>query len=485
MILKHKKNNMKPTNINKVLGLVLMALVVFACVQGDEYAVPPVGGEEPDIIVNSSVSAVKEAWNQNKNSSGEDIYTFDVTTNGLYLEGYVVSSDLAGNFYKKLIIQDKAEGATHGIEVLVDKTSLFETFEVGRKVYIKLDGLSVSYDDGEDKDPSDGTPGRYTLGFLLNGGVEEIPSFIYSDHILRSLELETIVPNLVSVDDFAQDQINTLIQIQEMQFEISELGKTYAGEANDEYDGMRTLLSCNDDLTATLQTSTFSDFKSYTIAAGQGAINAVLAKDFRADFFVLIINDPTYIDFSSDVRCDPVILDCGNNPIGGATVLFDENFDNTSESELEADGWINVNTNGGSEKFDWRSFSGNGYMQASAFRSNETPMEVWLVTPAIDLSTTTNEELTFDTKVGYYNGDALSVYASSDFTGDVDTATWALIQADLADSPSNGYGATLTPSGSINLSCLEGEVYIAFKYLGADSGVTTTFQLENVKVTGN
>ena len=124
-------------------------------------------------------------------------------------------------------------------------------------------------------------------------------------------------------------------------------------------------------------------------------------------------------------------------------------------------------------------------MQASAFRSGENPMEVWLVTPGIDLSTTTDEELTFETKVGYHNGDALSVFVSTDFTGDIDTATWALVDADLADSPSSGYGSTFTESGSINISCLEGNVFVAFKYLGSDGGITTTFQIENVKVTGN
>lgn len=476
---------MKTNQFFKSFLVIVLALLVVGCVKGDEYDVPSTGGEEPDVIVNSSVSAVKEAWNQNNATNGEGNYTFEVTTNGLYFEGYVVSSDLAGNFYKKLIIQDKAEGVSHGIEVLVNKTSLFESFEVGRKVYVKLDGLSVTYDDGDENNPNDGTPGRYTLGYLIDGTVDEIPSFIYTDHILRSLEREAIVPNVVEVEDFDQDHINTMVQILGMQFSISELGKTYAGESNDEFDGMRVLLSCANQATTTLQTSTYSDFKSYTVAEGQGAINAVLAKDFRADFYVLIINDPTDLDFSSTDRCDPVLLDCGNNSVGGATVLFDENFDETSEAQLEADGWVNTNMNGGGEQFDLRSFSGDGYMQVSAFRSGENPMEVWLISPAIDLSGTTDEELTFDTKVGYYNGDALSVYVSTDFTGDIDAATWSLVQADLANGPTNGYGSTLTPSGSINLSCLEGNVFVAFKYLGADSGITTTFQLENVKVTGN
>ncbi|MDC9723100.1 MAG: DUF5689 domain-containing protein [Urechidicola sp.] len=476
---------MKTIKFLKLISFAAIAALTISCVQDDEYDVPAVGGTEPDVTVNSSISAVRSAWDQHNNSSGEEIYTFPTDTGDLYLAAYVVSSDYGGNFYKTLVVQDAPENPEFGIEVLVDKTSLFESFEVGRKVYIKLNGLSVSYDDGDDNDPTDGTAGRYSLGSLIGGRVDDIPQFTYTNHIMRSTEVATIIPTVVAIEDFDQDNLNTMIQIQGIQFERNEIGKTYAGEANDSFDGFRILLSCADESTATLQTSTFADFKSHTVDPDQGNINAVLAKDFRADFFVMIINNPTDLDFSSADRCDPVILDCGNNPVGGDYVVYDEDFEGTSEGALITAGWLNTNVNGGSNDFSLSSFSGNSYWQASAFRSGENPMEVWLVTPAIDLSNSTDEELTFETKVGYHNGDALSVFISTDFTGDVDTATWALIDADLADSPSSGYGSTFTESGSINISCLEGNVFVAFKYLGADGGITTTFQIDNIKVTGN
>jgi len=475
---------MKTIKFLKLISFAAIAALTISCVQDDEYDVPNVGGTEPDVTVNSSISAVRSAWDQNNSRTGEEIYTFPTDTDDLYLAAYVVSSDYSGNFYKTLVVQDAPENPEFGIEVLVDKTALFESFEVGRKVYIKLNGLSVTYDDGDDNDPTDGTAGRYSLGSLIGGRVDDIPQFTYTDHILRSTEVATIVPTVVSIDGFNQENLNTMIQIQGMQFERNELGKTYAGEASDQFDGFRILLSCADESTVTLQTSTFSDFKSHTVAAGQGNITAVLAKDFRADFFVMIVSNPANIDFSSSDRCDPVILDCGANAGNDDFILFDQNFDTTTEGDLATDGWLNLNVNGGSNDFSLRSFSGNSYMQAGAFRSGENPMEVWLITPPIDLSTTTNEELTFETKVGYHNGDALSVFVSTDFTGDVDAATWALVDADLADSPSNGYGTSFTESGVINVSCLEGNMVVAFKYLGADGGITTTFQIDNVKVTG-
>lgn len=476
---------MKTIKFLKLISFAAIAALTISCVQDDEYDVPAVGGTEPDVTVNSSISAVRSAWDQNNSSTGEEIYTFPTDTGDLYLAAYVVSSDYGGNFYKTLVVQDAPENPEFGIQVLVDKTALFESYEVGRKVYIKLNGLSVSYDDGSGNDPTDANAGRYSLGSLIGGSVDDIPQFTYTNHIMRSLEVATIVPTVVGIEDFDQDNLNTMIQIQGMQFERNEIGKTYAGEANDQYDGFRILLSCADESTVTLQTSTFSDFKSHTVNPGQGNINAVLAKDFRADFFVMIISSPDDIDFASTDRCDPVILDCGNNAVGGDYEVYNEDFEGTSESALITAGWLNTNVNGGSNDFSLSSFSGNSYWQASAYRSDENPMEVWLVSPAIDLSNSTDEELTFETKVGYHNGDALSVFVSTDFTGDIDTATWALVDADLADSPSSGYGSTFTESGSINISCLEGDVYVAFKYLGADGGITTTFQIDNIKVTGN
>ena len=99
------------------------------------------------------------------------MHTFDINENApTYIEGYVVSSDATGNFYKKLIIQDKSENPTAGIEIVLNKTSLSETYDIGRKVYVKLDGLSVSYDDGEssfNSSPMNEVAGKYVLLHIL------------------------------------------------------------------------------------------------------------------------------------------------------------------------------------------------------------------------------------------------------------------------------------------------------------------------------
>ncbi len=480
---------MKTTKFYGFLSFLMIVITTTSCVQDGEFAVPNVSVEEPAIIANSNIAAIKSALQQEYNASDDLVYTFDVNEDApTYVEGYVVSSDATGNFYKKLIIQDKAENPTAGIEIVLNKSSLSETYDIGRKVYVKLDGLSVSYDDGESSyyiNPTNSIAGKYVLGILDGDRVDDIPSTSINDHIIRSATVATIVPLNISLTEITGAHINTMIQLSSAQMLKSDLTKTFAGEANDEFDGFRTIFECETEKTIQLQTSTFASFKSNVVPNGKGIFTAVLSKDYRAEFLVVIANTPSDIVFTDADRCDPPVLDCGDSAVGGSVVLFEEDFEDiTSTAGITDAGWTNVNVNGGTTVYSSRSFSGSRYVQISAYNSDESPLEVWLVTPEIDLDATTDEELIFETNTGYDNGNALSTYVSSDFTGDVTTSTWLKIDATLSEGPSSGYNSFLS-SGSINISCLTGKLHVAFKYEGADGGVTTTFQVDNVKVSGN
>lgn len=485
---------MKTSKPYSILLLLTLSLSLTNCVQDGGYTVPNITVEEPDITPNSSIKAIKTALQQEYNSNDKLIYTFFKNENNpTYVEGYVVSSDAAGNFYKKLIIQDKIENPTAGIEIILNKTSLSETYDIGRKVYILLDGLSVSYNDGgndsnsnpnDDIDPTNDTPGKYTLGILDGNQVTHIPSTSIKNHIFRSAIVAQIIPTEVNIDNIRGEHINTLIKIPSVQILKSDLTKTFAGEPHDEFDGFRTIFECNSENTIKLQTSTFSSFKSNIVPNGKGNFTGILSKDFRASFLVTILNTPSDIDFTNIDRCDPAVLECTGDNLGGNITLFEEDFENiNSNNDLTASGWTNINVNGGDNLYSSASFRGNRYVQISAFRSEEFPLEAWLISPEINLDSTINEELTFETNTGYDNGKALTVFISSDYSGDVSTATWIRLDAVLSEGPSSGYGSFLS-SGSINISCLSGKVHLAFKYLGADGGVTTTFQIDNVKVTG-
>ncbi|WP_158237162.1 hypothetical protein [Aquimarina sp. MAR_2010_214] len=49
--------------------------------------------------------------------------------------------------------------------------------------------------------------------------------------------------------------------------------------------------------------------------------------------------------------------------------------------------------------------------------------------------------------------------------------------------PLNAFG-NATPSGPINLSCLEGTIRIGFRYVGGDPRATTRYHIDNIKIIG-
>jgi len=457
---------MKTNRILNVMSILFLGML-FSCVQDDDYNIPTLDIVEPTIEANTTISIVKDMY-------AGSFVDFTEASNGgeLIIEGYVTSNDEAGNFYKVLIIQDKAENPTAAIQLDVDVTSLYSKYKPGRKVYVKLNGLGM-----------DNLNGVLHIGSIDGSSVGRISVANYEDYIIRSSEVATIVPKVITPDDYNDNLINMLVQIDDMQLNLPEVGMPYAN-ADDTFTVNRLLKNCNDDSFTIIRNSGFATFKNEEFPTGSGSIVAVFSK-YNSDY-QLFIRDTIDVEFEGE-RCDPPLLECSGSS-GGSNVIFNENFEGTSLATLTSEGWINLNVNNGSFKYSLRTFNSNSYMQVSAFNSNENPYEVWLITPAIDLNNSTNEQLTFKTNVGFYNGDALSVYVSNDFTGntaDISNATWYLVDANLPNGPSSGYGTTFTDSGAINMSCLDGNVYVAFKYLGSNTGITTTFQVDDVKVTGN
>jgi len=479
---------MKTTKTYHIIAITVLVLTLISCVKDGGFTIPELTITEPNITAQSSISKIKTALQQEFNSNNKTIYTFPIhTDNPTYVEAFVISTDATGNFYKKLIVQDSPQNPTAGIEILINKSSLNHEYTIGQKIYLKLDGLSVSYDDGQSMiNPTNAIFGKYTLGYLEGFKVGNIPSTAIKDYLFRSSVNETIVPSIVNLSTITENNLNTFIRFENIQFDKTQLQKSFSGEPNDEFDGLRYLFDCDTQKSIRLQTSTFSSFKSVIIPSDKGIIDAILTKNYTSEFLVAIINTPSNISFTHTDRCDPIFLDCGTNIVGGSTTLFNEDFENIkSNSALITAGWSNINSNGKSTKFKSKSSSGNRIIELSAYNSSESPLEVWLVSPAINLDTTTDEELTFETNTGYDNGKVMTVYVSSDFTGDINTANWVQLDATLSEGPSSGYGSSFTQSGSINISCLSGDVHVAFRYVGADGGVTTTFQIDNVKVTGN
>ena len=453
--------------------LCLLLLANSSCVKTDDFDVPEIEETETSFEENiTNIKAVKAHYNPET----EDIYTFRNT--GIVMEGYVVSSDEGGNFYKKLVLQDKTSNPTAGIQILIDDTSLFATYNFGRKVYVQLDGLSLDYNNG-----------TLQLGIQNRGNVVAIPKSLLDEHIIRSSETFEITPLPLEIRNFTESHKNLYVQLNNIQFNKNlvrdEANLTFAAETSDEFDGVRQIESCETGATAMLSTSTFADFRSLLLPENSGNIKGILTRDFYDDFFVIILNSPEDLDFTEGERCDPVYFSCGDNAVPGVETVFEEGFENiTTLRMLETRGWTNVNVSGGSVVFKPGTVGGNRHLRISAYNTLEAPLEAWLVTPALKLDQTNSETLAFDLRSSFDNSTILRVYITDNYTGNPLTTSWKLLDAEIPLGPSN-QAATFFKRTYIDISCLQGTVHVAFRYLGGIPDKTTTYDIDNIRVTGN
>lgn len=466
-----------------ILSLFLaLGLMVSSCVD-DDFDMPNVSGQPAEIdgdilSVGAVVNLIDQNAEENPDFGEPDIVAPQTLTflENTYIEGYVISSDQAGNFFREIIIQDTPENPTAGINIQVDINPLFGTYEPGRKVFMKLDGLTI----GRQREVVTGMP---TIGLLgANNRIERIQEAQARKILIRDNVVEQIVPKVVNISDFNTSLLCQAIRLENVQFPKNlavDQRISFAGEPSDQFDAERALESCETNATTTFATSTFADYKSNPLPQGSGALNTILLRNFDNNKFILKSVSPTQLFFDQD-RCDPEPLCEG--PSGGPDVIFSEDFEGISNI-AELNGWLNVNTEGGTLNWRTGNFSNNTYAQVSGFNSGQT-YDAWLVTPEINLGSSSLEEFRVDIESAFDNGFGLSVLITENFTGDVLSTEWQELEAiEVPQGPSSGFGG-FSAAGIENISCLE-NIRLAFRYQGSDpDGVTTRYHIDNVVISG-
>lgn len=442
--------------------LFLMGVMVSSCVKDDDFSIPELNAVEPNITANFSIQQALATY-----GGFEPVEIGAGSSDPLYIEAYVISSDETGNYYKQLIIQDAPENPTAGVSISTEATDLYTRYEPGRKIFLRVDGLYVGK-----------FAGLPTIGTQNGAEVGRINVDDFYSRIFRSLETTTLVPRIITIAQANSNAyLNTLIQLENVQFESGELGQSY-GNPDNTFGVNRTIEDC-DQNQVLMRNSGFADFKSQLLPEGNGTLTAI-SSVFNSTY-QLFIRDTSDVQFTGE-RCtmDPIV-------VGVVEIPFMENFEGQTAGtgeNVNIEGWSNVNVNGGGRRWEVREFSSNKYAQATAFGSNENPFEVWLITPGLNLPGGSTPTLNFDTKDGFNNGAALTVSISTDYNGDITTATWTALSATIATGgPGNGYAANFTNSGNVDLSAYAGQVvFVRFKYAGSSSGTTTTYQVDNVSV---
>lgn len=438
---------MKATKFLKVLlPAVVVAFTIAACTNDSDYDTPTIVQTEPDVEVNTTISIVKAM-------DAGSVVDFSDQGPNLIFEGYVVSNDEAGNFYKTLVIQDKAENPTAAIQIDIDETTLYDLYKPGQKIYVNLSDPSLPALGMEEQN------GVLHIGYISGSSVGRIPQSVYTKYIFRSTEVATLVPRVITPSQYDDSLINMLVQIDNMQLSSDEVGSPYAN-ADDTYTVNRYLKNCEDDTETIIRNSGYATFKSYEFPTGMGSIVAVFSK-YNSDY-QLFIRDTDDVSFDGS-RCDP---------------LFEDSF---------ADGnlvnWTTYSVTG-SQQWTYSSYGNpNDSAYFTGYSGGNQVNEDWLISKAIDLSGVTTATLSFD-NVKRYAGNALQLFMCTDYAGGNPntSGTWVALTANWDTDTTSWY--TWADSGDIDVSAAAGStLFIAFKYTSTTSAAAA-YELDNVKVNG-
>ena len=252
----------------------------------------------------------------------------------LAIYGYVVSSDKKGNFFNVIHFQDKPAEPTEGLQIELELRDSHLFFDVGQKIVIKLKNLYL----GESN-------GVYKVGGVFtsfgNRSVGRLPKNQVFEHVLTTWDNNFgIQPLKTTIQDLNMTMINTLIMIDDVEFEENELGKPFAIE---EEETIRTLIDCNDN-ELSLNNSGYADFQPEILSDRMGAVTGVLT--YNDNEFQLIIRDLNDVKFDKD-RCEDFVDEFTSeflliseiaDPDNNSGARFIELYNSSSES-LSLKGW--------------------------------------------------------------------------------------------------------------------------------------------------
>lgn len=446
------KNNFKYS------GFFFVLFWMFSACVNDTFDVPI-----QDNCVDPALTKTKEV---------SEIYDLATSLTAIYtaddiVEGYIISSEEGGNFFKNMYIQPL--DGSKGFSLSVDEGNTYtKYFQPGKKVFLKLKGLAFA------------TPSSNAKGLIFGApptddfAVDRLPSSTFREFLIPSCETvnEEEIVHKISLSEAASDTyLNTLIEIDDVQFKTD-----CATYSKVDYD---TSLKITNGLgTLDVRTSRYANFAGFTVPSGRGKIRGVLTKYGLT--YQLVLRTLRDVQLTNP-RVQTILA-----PKGGINLqylgAFTENFESYAVTTSGAILPKYINDAAiGSKFWDVVSFSSNKYLQMSAFNSGCS--KSYFIIP-VDF--TTAKEILFKSKDGYNDGNPLRVYYSTNYIPESSIEQATLIDITNKFKISTGnldkYGSEFINSGVYSIPItVTGNGFFIFEYDGT-SGISTTIQLDDIVV---
>jgi hypothetical protein len=388
-----------------------------------EYENPPIS--YPDDLGAMTIDSLRQL----QQAQGSIQFDTDVSVYGI-----ITMDENDGNIYKTVYMQDH----TGGINVrLLSGGGVYQ----GDSVRIALNGCYVS---------------QYS-------GVLQLDAVNADVNIIKQSVANAFPPEVTTIDQITTAKESELVQFNNVQFVSWELDETFADKPNLE-DKDRLLEDQNGNVVV-VRTSGYSSFADQQLPQGSGSIVCIV-NHFNGEIQLLI---RSYNE-----------IDMDGARFTGLSLHKDFNDD-----ELTSNGWTTQMVIG---TIDWETSTAGGapnpYGSISNYNgSSNVASENWLISPSVDLTTSTTPLLSFDNAYKYNSIYSLELYISTDYvSGAPSTGTWVDLSSFANWSGGNFVWAN---SGDIDISSYkQSNVHIAFRYQGGGGSDGSTWELDNILIKG-
>lgn len=403
--------------------------------------------EEPELIVpvyngpaaNKTIADIKAMHPSLGNGTQDSICRYDEQ---FIVKAVVVSSDEGGNCYKYLTIQDE----TGGIEIAIDRSSLYNDYPVGQTIYLNCAGLIVG--DYHNK---------YQVGWAYQGSVGRIAPADLSRYISKDglPDLNNpLVANPIeikTINDLTVENSNCLVKIECCKFNPADDGLPLS---DNDYTTDREITF--NGVPLTLRTSNYAYFRNTLIDASKEytlyGILSIYNKEYQ-----LTLRTKNDIQF----YYPPQIV-----------TLADLTFDDNS---LSSGNWSQFPEN---QSWKYRSFDGNNFIY---HLETSNQCDDWLISPEFDLGDVTGAMLYLDhqNNVGGSPAYYYQVYYSTSYSGGAfNESDWTAFSPNL-----NEYPSSFALSNGLNLNAIGNQKFrIALRYRKNGPMEGTRWSVRGVKV---
>lgn len=395
---------------------------------------------------------------------------YDVITDDIIISGVVTANDKSGNFYKTIFVQD----ATGALQVNLDATGLYGTYPVGRRLFIRCKDLCLTDYNG-----------TMFIGkkVIVSGAptVDGIPGNLINNHVIGGSLNNPVTPIVVTQGQLGTNMqdpyIGALIQLNDYEFQLSDLTKTY-GDTSYYKNSVNLIVKNCSGPSIIVRSSGYANFAGASPAKGNGNITSIYT--VFGSTKQLVIRDTADVKFYGP-RC----------------FLFEEDFGSigaNSATYASTTGWKNIGEVGG-KLYQNAVFGSVKCVKISAFSTGQATVNSWLISPAIAIPAGTTPKLSFTTAVGFASSlvPGFKAYISTDYDGgntpSTSTATtnnWTVLSSAFIQPPVGASFTSFASSGNVDLSAYAGKtIYIGFKYEGSDPTKTATYELDDVRISKN